>query len=152
MIVIISWTRRLPCATMRKTSGENCRELKSAIPFRFRQSQRFSQPRSDPGDRKAREREVRICADPARRHLQGNQQQVARRNARRRQEQARISRAGNRTLPEALWRQALCLESILPGQHTEPDARGGGGPVRRRVRKICRGRLSSHVGRAEEDG
>ena len=48
--------------------------------------------------------------------------------------------------------QALCLESILPGQHAEPDARGGGGPVRRRVREICRGRLPSHVGRAEEDG
>jgi 2-hydroxychromene-2-carboxylate isomerase len=29
----------------------DCRELKSAIPVRFRQSQRFSQPRSDPGDR-----------------------------------------------------------------------------------------------------
>ena len=48
-------------------------------------------------------------------------------------EQARIPRAGDRALPEALWGQALCLESILSGQHAEPDARGGRGPVRRRV-------------------
>ena len=41
---------------------------------------------------------------------------------------------------------------ILPRQHAEPDARGGGGPVRRRVREICRGRVSPHVGRAEENG
>ena len=72
--------------------------------------------------------------------------------ARRDQEQARVPCAGNRALHQALWGQAVCLESVLPRQHLEPDASGRGGPVGRRVRKICRGRLPSHVGRAEEDG
>ena len=38
------------------------------------------------GDRKTDEREIRICADFAGRHLQGNQQQIAGGNAGRRQE------------------------------------------------------------------
>ena len=49
-------------------------------------------------------------------------------------------------------RQALCLESVLPGQHAEPDARRDRGADGGRVREICRGRLPSHVARAEEDG
>ena len=100
----------------------------------------------------AHRRQIRICADPARRHLQGHQQQVARRNAGRRQEQARTSRRRDRTVRETLRRKALCLESVLSGQHAESDARRGRSANGRRVRKIRRRRVSSHVGRAEEDG
>ena len=96
--------------------------------------------------------EIRICSDPARRHLQGDQQQIAGGNTGRRQEQARVSRAGDRALCEALRRQALHLESVLSRQHAQPDARRSRGPIGRRIREICRRRFPSYVGRAEEDG
>src|SRR4051812_1749469 len=127
-------------------------QTRSAISVRCRKSQRLSQPPGDPGNRTAHRRQIRIRPDPARRHLQGHQQQVAGRDACRRKEQARASRHRNRTFPQALRRQALHLEPAFSGQHAEPDARRGGRADGRRVREICRCRIPSHVGRAEEDG
>ena len=49
-------------------------------------------------------------------------------------------------------RQALYLESVLSGQHPQPDARRHRRAIRGRVRKIRRRRVSPHVGRAEENG
>ena len=134
------------------SQGVRHEQTRAAIHVRRRQPQRLSQPRSDPGDRKAHRRQIRICADFAGRHFQGHQQQVARRNAGRRQEQARTSRRRDRTVRETLWGKTLYLESVLSGQHAEPDARRGRRANGRRVRKIHRRRVSSHVGRAEEDG
>ncbi len=53
--------------------GDRREPTRPAIPVRFRQPQRVSQPRGDPGNRTPDRREIRICTDFARRHLQGHQ-------------------------------------------------------------------------------
>src|ERR1700694_5373207 len=52
MSIMILWTRRRRCATIRQRNQGDRSELKSPIHVRFRQSERLPQPRGDPGDRK----------------------------------------------------------------------------------------------------
>ena len=69
--------------------------------------------------------------------------------------ESRTSRNTRRSRPSgssAATTSRNSVKILLSGQYADADARRRRGPVRGRVRAVFPRRLSSHVGRAEEDG
>src|SRR6185436_6839410 len=122
------------------------------VSFRLRQPECLSQSRRHSGDRAAHRREVRLCADPARRRVQADQQPLARGKLRRRSQQASLRAARNGALHQAARHRELSVQSVLPGEHARADARGGGRATARRLRALRRRDVPAHVGAAERHG